>query len=426
VEQEYGEPSASTSLAARTVLPGEPFDGPAASAVPAPRDVPAESHPPLDAPQQWNFGPQDQGEFASPPPARSFEPATYDPTYGAVVDPHHAPATAYTQTYATADSLTAPEQLDGLHEFAALPMTPAPAYPAQVGYDFSAPPAYPAPETPAFPSPADDLAAYPVASSWPAPAQQPTGQHDVGVFVPEQAVLAPPMPPVDGPPTGEDAESGHRKSGRRPNTALLALATIVVLGAGGYFGYTQLTKSDSSASTPVIPVAPKHPANSTPAAKPAVTPTSSAAYNYPSRIAGFRLQSGAAASMLERQFSAFSKGAYQSYMGTPSIASYSAPSGAAIVAVTYHPSADKLPLGFATMLAGIHKPATNNVVGAFASVPAGAAGGLMTCGSQAGASPITYCIWQGKSATGLVYMLGGADVPINQAVTREMRAYAEH
>jgi hypothetical protein len=404
VEQEYGEPSASTSLAARTVLPGEPFDGPAASAVPGPRDVPAEPQPPLDEPQQWNFGPQDQGGFASPPPARSFEPATYDPTYGAVLDAHHAPAAAYTQTYATADSLTAPGQLEGLHEFAALPMTPAPA----------------------FPPPADDLPAYPAASSWPAPAQQPTGQHDVGVFAPEQAVLAPPMPPVDGHPTGEDAESGHRKSGRRPNTALLALATVVVLGAGGYFGYTQLTKSDSSASTPVIPVAPKHPTNSTPAAKPAVTPTTTVAYNYPSTIAGFRLQSSAAASMLQRQFTAFSKGAYQPYMGTPSIESYGAPYGPAIVAVTYHPTASRLSLGFATMLAGVHKPATNNIVGAFASVPAGAAGGSMTCGSQAGASPITYCIWQGKSATGMVYMLGGADVPINQAVTREMRAYAEH
>ena len=294
-------------------------------------------------------------------------------------------------------------------------------------YDFSAPPAYPAPETPAFPSPADDLPAYPAASSWPAQAQQPTtGQHAVGVFNPEQAVFAPPMPPVEGPTTGADAESGHRKSGRRPNTALLALATVVVLGAGGYFGYTQLTKSDSSASTPVTPVAPKHPTNSTPAPKPAVPPTASAAYNYPSMIAGFRLQSGPDASMVRRQITAFSKEAYQPYMGTPSIASYSAPSGASIVAVTYHPTADKLHLGFATMLAGVHKPATNNIVGAFAAVPAGAAGGSMTCGSQAGASPITYCIWQGKSATGMVYMLGGADVPINQAVTREMRASAEH
>jgi hypothetical protein len=436
VEHEYGEPNAATSLAARTVLPGEPFEAPVVSAVPAPRDVPAEQE--MLAPPQWNFGPPAEGEFASPPPPRSFEPATYDPTYGAVVDPHHAPAQAFTPTYATADSLTAPEQFQSLHEFGALPVThdyePAapsgPAYPAPAGYDFSAPPAYPAPQAPAYPSPAGDLPAYPAAASWPAPAQEPTAQHSGGPFVPAQAILAPPMPPVDGHSTGEDADGGRPKSGRRPNTALLALAAVVVLGGGGYFGYTQLTKSDStdnSTSTPVTSVAPKTPVGSKAATTPAaVTPAAPAAYSYPSRIAGFSLRSGPNAAALQRQITTFSKGAYPAYMGSPAIASYGTPASASVVAITFHPTAGKLPAAFATMLAGVHKPATGNIVGAFAAVPTGAAGGSMTCGSQSGASPITYCVWRGKSDVGMVYMKGRTDVPINQAVTRELRAYAEH
>jgi hypothetical protein len=436
VEQEYGEPSSATSLAARTVLPGEPFQGPAVPAVPGPRNVPAEQE--MSAPPQWNFAPEAQGEFTSPPPPRSFDPSTYDPTYGAVADPHHAPAAAFTPTYATADSLTAPEQLQSLHEFGALPVTQgyappapaAPAYPAPVGYDFGAPPAYPAPAAPAYPSPAGDLPAYPAAASWPAQQQPAFPQQPVAAFAPQQAQLAPPMPPVEAPPTGEDAEGGHRKSGRRPNTALLALAAVVVLGGGGYFGYTQLSKSDStdtSSSTPVTSVAPKTPTASTPATTaPVVTPTTSAAFSYPSRIAGYPLRAGANAAALQRQITTFSKGAYPTYMGTPAIASYGTSASASIVAITFHPTAGKLPAGFATMLAGVHKPAAGNTVGTFSSVPAGAAGGAMTCGSQTGASPITYCVWQGKSATGMVYMPGLTDVPINQAVTRELRAYAEH
>ena len=438
MEQEYSEQSSATSLAARTVLPGEPFDGPATPAVPGPRDTAAEQQevPATEAASQWNFGPQGQNGYAGPPAPRSFDPATYDPTYGAVVDPHHAPAATFTPTYATAESLTAPEQYENLHEFGALPVTQgfepsaplAPAYPAPVGYDAGAPPAYPAPEAPAYPSPSGDLPAYPAAASWPSPVHQPSNLHQATApFAPEQGLLAPPAPPVEEPPIDEGAEHEYREPGRRPSTALLALAAVVILGAGGYFGYTQLTKSDSStnnsASTPVTSVAPKTPAGSTPAtATPGVTPGT---YNYPSRIAGFRIRSGAEASALQRQITTFSKGAYPSYMGTPSIASYGAPAAPSIVAITFHPSAGKLPAGFATMLAGVQKPAAGNTVGTFASVPSGAAGGLMTCGSQTGASPISFCVWEGRSSAGFVYMPGLADVPTNQAVTREMRAYAE-
>jgi hypothetical protein len=430
VEQEYGEPSSATSLAARTVLPGEPFDGPAASAVPGPRDVAPEQTP--EAPQQWNFGPPAQSDFVSPPPApRSFEPETYDPTYGAVVDPHHAPASVFTPTYATADSLAAPDQYESLHQFGELPIAAgygdtalAPAYPAPPAYDLSKPPAYAAPEVPvAYPSPAGDLPAYPAESSWPAPPEAAYPS-----FAPpahEHGLLAPPAPPIEAPPIGEDAQSAHRKSERRPNKALLALAAVVILGGGGYFGYTQLSKSDSSTATST-PITSAAPAASTPAATTPTAPAASAAYSYPTHLAGFAARTSSTAQALQRQITSFSKGAYPAYLGTPAVTSFGTANTASVVAVTFKPAASKLSAGFSTMLAGVQKPAAGNTVGAFASVPAGAAGGSMTCGSQTGASPITYCVWKGTSSVGMVYMKGRTDTPINQALTRELRAYAEH
>ena len=442
MEQEYGEPNSATSLAARTVLPGEPFEGPAASAVPGPRDQPLVAAPAYQEEPVWNFAPPAENDFAALPPARSFEPATYDPTYGAVVDPHHAPAELFTPTYATADSLTTPEQYEDLHQFGALPVaegydqsaaapaydsSPPPAYPAPAGYDL-APPAFPAP---AYPSPAGDLPVYPAAPSWPTPE---ASQHAFNAPAPE--LLTPIAPSAEGvsigdePPTGEDADGAHRKS-RGPNKALIALAAVVILGGGGYFGYTHFVKSstDSSTSTgtstpkAATPVAPKSAKSSTPTV---TTPTGTVSYNYPSSLAGFSVRTSSAASALQRQITSFAKGAYPAYLGTPVIASYGTASTASVVAYTFHPAASKLSDGFATLLAGAHQAATGNTVGDFTSVPAGAAGGSMTCGSQTGASPISYCIWKGTSAVGMVYMKGQTDTPINQALTRELRAYAEH
>jgi hypothetical protein len=201
----------------------------------------------------------------------------------------------------------------------------------------------------------------------------------------------------------------------------------VILGGGGYFGYTQLSKSDSntgtSAATPATSVAPKTPTASTPAA---VTPAGSAAYSYPTKLAGFSVLSGSSASLLARQITAFDKGAYPAYMGTPMVASYGTGATASVVASTFHPAASKLDAAYAAIVAGVRKPATGNTVGVFKSVPAGAAGGSMTCGAQTGASPISFCVWKGTSAVGVVYLKGQTDTPVNQALTRELRAYAEH
>jgi hypothetical protein len=441
VEQEYGEPNSATSLAARTVLPGEPFDPPASAAVPGPRDLPpAQLEQAPEVPPQWNFGPPAQSELAMPP--RSFEPASYDPTYGDpnTADPHHPVSPDYGQsyapTYATAESLTAPEQIEGLHQFA-LPMTEgadpalqfaapqaAPAYPP--AYDTSAPPAYPASDvTAAYPPPAAPPAgmpAYPAPtapSSWPAPMPEPTASHQAFAGAPDQALLA---PPADEPPTGEDAEGTHRKSHRGPNRSLVILAAVVVLGGAGYFGYTQLSKSDSNSGSSVVPPRAKTPASTAPV----VTPNGTPVYAYPSQLAGFSQRTGADALTLVHQISSFSKSAYPAFMGTPQIASYGTPGTVSVIAVTFHPVVSKLAAGFKTILTGVQKPATGNTVGAFTAVPTGAAGGSMTCGSQSGVSPISYCVWKGKSAIGMVYIKGTTATPNTQALTREMRAGAEH
>jgi hypothetical protein len=426
VEQEYGEPNSATSLAARTVLPGEPFDAPAASAVPGPRDVPLEA--PEQAPQhpdaqQWNYGPPAAGDLAAPP--RSFDPATYDPTYGEVVDPHHDPA-MYTPTYATADSLTEPDQFESLHQFGALPVAEAPAYAA---YDVSAPPAYPAPAAaPAYPAPSEQSGVYsafpaPSAPAWPAQ-EHPTSEPMYSASAPGEALVAPPMPQADEPPAGEDAEGTHRKSNRRPSTPILVLAAVVVLGGGGYFGYTQLSKSDSSSTTsdgPVVVPNAKTPANTTP-----VTPTGTVAYAFPNHVAGFPLRTNVNAAALKRQITSFAKKSYPAFMGAPQIASFGSAGTASVVAYTFHPAASKLAGAYSTMVTGVQKPAAGNVVGAFTSVPPGAAGGSMTCGSQSGVSPISYCVWKGASTVGVVYVKGSTATPNTQALTRELRAYAEH
>jgi hypothetical protein len=443
VEQEYGEPNSATSLAARTVLPGEPFNPPASSAVPGPRDLPVE--PPAPEPEpQWTFGGA-QRDLAQPP--RSFEPASYDPTYGdpATADPHHPPAAygeSYSPTYATADSLTAPDQFESLHEFGALPVAQsadtafqfpapqaAPAYPP--AYDTTAPPAYPAPDvSAAYPPPAAPAYPAPTAPpSWPAPMQEPMPTYEAFDDAAGHAPTAPPAIDGEEPPAGEDSEGAHRKS-QRPSRSLLILAAVAVLGGAGYFGYTQLHKSDSNSAstgnTVVVPPKAKTPAttNTTPVTP--VTPTTGGtAYAYPAQLAGFSVRTSSAATLLKSQITSFSKTAYPAAMGSAQVASYGNGVHPAVVAVTFHPAASQLTGGFNAILAGVQKPATGNTVGAFTSVPAGAAGGSMTCGSQTGASPMSICVWKGKTAVGEVYLPGSTATANTQALTREMRAAAE-
>jgi hypothetical protein len=247
---------------------------------------------------------------------------------------------------------------------------------------------------------------------------------------PEHAPEAPPVPPTDETETGEDAEGAHRKSHPRPSRSLLILAAVVVLGGAGYFGYTQLHKSSSdSAATPVVPhkVTTPTTGKTTPTNTTPVLPGSGAvAYAYPTQLAGFSLRTNDNAAALRRQITSFSKTAYPAFMGTPQVASYGNGAQPAVVAVTFRPTASQLTASFNAILTGVQKPATGNTVGAFTAVPAGAAGGSMTCGAQTGASPTSICVWKSATAVGEVYTPRSSATPTTQALTREMRAGAEH
>jgi hypothetical protein len=224
-----------------------------------------------------------------------------------------------------------------------------------------------------------------------------------------------------GHDAGNGADGGDEKpSGKRrgPDKKLLALLAVVVVAAGGYFGYTQLHKSssssDSSNSAPV------------PASKP-VTPVTpkAAAYDFPSNVGGFKLQTGPAASLQAKQLKAFAAKQFPAFGNTASVASYSS-GQPEIVAVTYHPARAKLASTYDTLLDNVRKPAKGNTVGAFKAVAPGAAGGAMTCGGQSGASPIAYCVFQGRSVAGVVYTTGSPKSAMAEIITRELRAYAEH
>ncbi len=125
MEQQSGAPGAAQAQAARTVLPGEPFDPPPASQVPGPRPPeqvpPAPPAPEAELPVGWNYQPT-----AAPESSPGYQTA---PTY---VDP---------QQFGNGD-------FESLHDFASLPVAPQFAAPAPATEAF-APAAYPPPPPPA-------------------------------------------------------------------------------------------------------------------------------------------------------------------------------------------------------------------------------------------------------------------------------------
>jgi hypothetical protein len=378
VEQQSGAPGAAQAQAARTVLPGEPFDPPQASAVPAPRpaEQPAEVAATPGLPPAWKYEPMPAPQGA---PVYESAPAAY------------------------AD----PQQLGGgdfnsLHDFATLPVAPQFAAPAPEAF---APAAYPPPPTETFGA----------APAW-QPAAQPEAAFPPPVFAPADPSTLPPLPPVQDD-EGFLAEPGKRRSDRKgPDKRLLAVALVAVLAGGGYFGYTQMSKKSDNTSNAAVPKVTRPVVPVTPAG----TPTA-----FPAHLAGFALQTGPAAQLQSSQLKAFAVKAYPTFGKTVSIASYSAGSPA-IVAMTFNPGTAGLATTYSTVLANVRKPATGNVVGAFTAVAPGAAGGTMTCGGQRGASPISYCVWEGKTTVGLMYMTGSPKSQITEILTRELRAYAEH
>jgi hypothetical protein len=369
VEQQSGAPGAAQAQAARTVLPGEPFDPPQAAQVPGPR---AEQAPVAEqlAPPAWNY---EQMQAPQAPPAYGAAPATY-------VDP---------QQFGDGD-------FSSLHDYANLPVAP----------QFGAP----SPATEAF-APA---AAYPPPAPAEAPAWQPAAQPQAAfpppVFAPADATALPPLPPVQED-EGIFAEPDKPRSGRKgPDKRLLAVALVAVVAGGGYFGYTQLSKKSSSttANSPVVPV-------TAPAPK----------YDFPSNIAGLQLQPAASSAALRASVLAEAKTWNPAASKTMSFASY-ASGHPGIIAFSFHPGAAKLAADFSSLVAFSAKPDAGNVAVAPHVAQTGAAGGQMSCGGESGPNAQSWCVWRGTSTIGVLVVEGSPKTQITEILTREMRAYAEH
>jgi hypothetical protein len=366
VEQQSGAPGSAQAQAARTVLPGEPFDPPQASQVPGPR---AEQAAPL-APPAWSYEQQAAPQGA---PAYGAAPATY-------VDP---------QQFGDGD-------FNSLHDFATLPAA------SQFGA--------PAPATEAFAP-----AAYPPPAPAEAPAWQPAAQPEAAfpppVFAPADPASLPPLPPEQSD-EGMFAEPGKRRTGRKgPDKRLLAVALVAVLAGGGYFGYTQLSKKSSSTATDNGPVVPA----TAPAPK----------YDFPSNIAGLQLQPAAKTASLRPAILAEAKTWNAAAAKTLSYASYSA-GQPGILAISFHPAAAQLAADYASLVRFTAAPNTGNVaVPSHVAVP-GAAGGQMTCGGQSGRDAASWCVWRGATTVGVLQVSGSPKTQITEILTRELRAYAEH
>jgi hypothetical protein len=289
--------------------------------------------------------------------------------------------------------------VDSLHEYANLPVAPQFGAPAPATQAF-APAAFPPPAeaAPVF-SPLQPEAFAPPQSeaAYPAP-----------VFAPAEDAL-PPLPPKQDD-EGLLAEPEKKKERKGVNKRLLAGALVVVLAGGGYFGYTQLTKKSSSttANTPVTPVT-----------APVVH------YDFPSNVAGLKLQSAASSASLRGvvlgQVKAFNPALARSL----SFASYSA-GQPSIIVMSFHPGTAKLAADYAALVKYSATPDAGNVaVSPHAATP-GAAGGQMTCGGESGSHPYSWCVWRGTSTVGAMQISGSPKSQITEILTREMRAYAEH
>ncbi len=400
MDQQNGAPASAVSQAARTVLPGEPFDPPASGQVPGPRQDENLPVPPPVA--QWNY----------PPPEQAYGAPSYQdaPIPGVHFVDQTQPAPPAYQVDAPAEA----GDFSSLHEYASLP--PAQQAAQAQGYpppaQGFAPAEYPAPTD--YPQTAPE-------SAWPpaaAPNQQPQefeGGYSPAQYAPHQFPQQDaPLPPLPPPPLDDDpsADGGHRRSGRRNiDKRLLAVIGVVVVAGGGYLLYNQFGKSSSStASTPVAPAA-------VPAAP---------KYDFPANVAGFNLQPAASSATLKAGFVTQVKTQFgAAAAASVTVASYS-PGHPAIYAMTFRPGAAKLATAWKVALAQTAAPDPGNVEVAYHTAVPGAAGGVMVCGGERGANASSWCVWHNTTTIGISYIEGSPKTQITEIVTRELRAYAEH
>jgi hypothetical protein len=298
--------------------------------------------------------------------------------------------------FAPADSVG---DVESLHEFASLPVAPQFDAPAPTTQAFA-----PA----AFAPPADTQPVFSPMQPEAFAAPQPEAAYPPPVFAPAEDQL-PPLPPAQDD-EGLLAEPSKKKERKGVDKRLLAGALVVVVAGGGYFGYTQLTKKSSSttANTPIVPVT-----------APVVH------YDFPSNVAGLKLQSAASSASMRGvvlgQVKAFNPALAKSL----SFASYSA-GQPSIIVMAFHPGAAKLATDYSALVKYSATPDAGNVATAPHAATPGAAGGQMTCGGESGSQPYSWCVWQGTSTVGVMQISGSPKSQITEILTREMRAYAEH
>ncbi len=438
MEQQYSEPGAAMAQAARTVLPGEPFEAPMSSQVPAPREdeVPVHFLQPAGQPQEmaapaWNYdsaAPAAPAGYPAPDAAGQYVPAAM------------AGANAFETLQDYASLPTAGEYPPPAAAQAVAPVFAPAGYPQQQ-------PQYPQQQVPQYPQQGQPVQQWPTAAAIPG---QAYGAPYPGMPADQQMAPAPmqtqTLPPLATAPLQEEKAKrksfqfgsrnkapkspsepkapkdpkaakvgiGAAASGKKaPDKRLIAAGLVAVLGAGGYFGYTTFVKKSDSTTTP---------AATTPVVPAAVTPP---AYAFPTNLAGFTLQKTPAATKMAAAALASAKKISPQLAKTMTFASYSAglPS---IVSLSFHPVASQLAADYYALLKFTAAPSKGDVAYAAHSAVPGAAGGVVACGGEAGAHASSYCVWRGATTVGVMQVSGSPKSQITEILTRELRAYAEH
>ncbi|HSN05803.1 MAG TPA: hypothetical protein VLV82_00520 [Candidatus Angelobacter sp.] len=208
-------------------------------------------------------------------------------------------------------------------------------------------------------------------------------------------------------PEGETVASPSWTSSRRPLLLLGALVGALLLGAIAAFGWPGLLVShdDQAEGTP---------ASGVPAAAPVSLQT-------PPTVAGLSLVPGAAATALARA------------AGGTAIAGYAAPVSAVygrgttpvVTVIAWTATTRGTPADVSTAFAG-YQGATGNVVRAITTVPTGALGGRMSCGSSVvGTTPASVCFWSDDATFGAITVLRPANAAAGVATATAVRAAVE-
>ena len=297
----------------------------------------------------------------------------------------------------------------------AIPGVPAAAYGAPMGQGFPNPP-------PAAPQ---GLWGEPAPSAFPPaaqgkrrgaggrglrrrqrPAQSPAA---AAPYAPQMYQSEQPAAEVSKPPRRRSGARRTTAAPRSPRTAVVAGGAAALLAGGGLLAYTQLHGSSTPA---VVPPA---------AGSRLVAP----AFALPTNVGGLPVQPAASSAATRTSVTA---ALARRAPGTPAptkVAAFGSGPGSSLDVAVYRAGTR----GAATadsLVKGLSKPRSGDRGIGARVVPAGAAGGRMTCGGESGKGAATWCVWTSASSVGVTQAPGSTDVSALAASTRELRAFAAH